>query len=56
MNLFKVPLILLAWAIERWVSVIPNWVPLVAVWATLQVTSLQFPFCFRGSIIEKLLL
>ncbi|KAK1268168.1 hypothetical protein QJS04_geneDACA017663 [Acorus gramineus] len=34
---FLVPLVLLAWAIERWLVPFSNWVPLiVAVWATIQ--------------------
>lgn len=38
---FLIPLILIAWAIERWVFSVTNWVPLiVAVWATRQVISL----------------
>ena len=38
---FLIPLILIAWAIERWVFTFTNWVPLiVAVWATRQVISL----------------
>jgi hypothetical protein len=39
---FLIPLILLAWAIERWVFSFSNWVPLaVAVWATIQYGSYQ---------------
>ncbi|KAB1212520.1 hypothetical protein CJ030_MR5G019103 [Morella rubra] len=38
-----IPLILLAWAFERWFFSFSNWVPLVvAVWATIQVGSLWF--------------
>ncbi|TYJ98991.1 synaptotagmin-5-like [Cucumis melo var. makuwa] len=34
---FLIPLVLIAWSIERWVFSLSNWVPLaVAVWATLQ--------------------
>lgn len=38
-----IPLVLLAWAIERWVFSFSNWVPLaVAVWATVQVFSSSY--------------
>ena len=44
-----VPLILIAWAIERWLFSLSNWVPLaVCVWATLQVSNFSlftFSFC-----------
>lgn len=45
---FLIPLVLIAWSIERWVFSLSNWVPLaVAVWATLQVCFLfQFPSIF----------
>lgn len=36
---YFLPLVLLAWAIERWLFSFSNWVPVaVAVWATLQVS------------------
>lgn len=39
---FLIPLVLVAWSIERWVFSLSNWVPLaVAVWATLQYGSYQ---------------
>ena len=45
---FLIPLILLAWAIERWVFSFSNWVPLaVAVWATIQVASSIVLLCFH---------
>lgn len=38
-----IALILLGWAIERWVFSFSNWVPLVvAVWATIQVLLMSF--------------
>ncbi|PON71697.1 C2 domain containing protein [Parasponia andersonii] len=47
---FLVPLILLAWGIERWVFSLSNWVPIVvAVWATLQYGSYQ-----RRILVEDL--
>lgn len=45
-----IPLVLLAWAIERWVFSFSNWVPLaVAVWATVQYGNYQ-----RRIIVEDL--
>ncbi|XP_022924106.1 synaptotagmin-5-like [Cucurbita moschata] len=39
---FLIPLVLVAWSIERWVFSLSNWVPLaVAVWATLQYGSYE---------------
>lgn len=39
---FLIPLILIVWAIERWVFSVTNWVPLiVAVWATRQYGTYQ---------------
>ncbi|XP_042964292.1 synaptotagmin-5-like isoform X2 [Carya illinoinensis] len=47
---FLIPLILFAWAIERWVFSFSNWVPLtVAVWATIQYGSYQ-----RRILVEDL--
>lgn len=35
---FLIPLVILAWALERWIVHFSNWVPLaVAVWAMIQV-------------------
>lgn len=35
---FLIPLVFVAWAVERWLVPFSNWVPLVvAVWATIQV-------------------
>ncbi|KAL4012666.1 hypothetical protein IC575_029776 [Cucumis melo] len=47
---FLIPLVLIAWSIERWVFSLSNWVPLaVAVWATLQYGSYQ-----RQLIVDEL--
>ncbi|GLT64210.1 hypothetical protein SLA2020_367170 [Shorea laevis] len=47
---FLIPLILLAWVIERWVFSFSNWVPLaVAVWATTQYANYQ-----RRILVEDL--
>ncbi|XP_015882982.2 synaptotagmin-4 [Ziziphus jujuba] len=47
---YYIPLVLLAWAIERWVFSFSNWVPLVvAVWATIQYGSYQ-----REILVEDL--
>ena len=36
---FVIPLVLLAWAVERWLFSFSNWVPIaLAVWTTLQVS------------------
>lgn len=41
-----IPLILIAWAIERWVFSASTWVPLaLAVWTTIQVLTPQYVFC-----------
>uniref|UniRef100_A0A1D1Z976 Ras GTPase-activating protein 4 n=1 Tax=Anthurium amnicola TaxID=1678845 RepID=A0A1D1Z976_9ARAE len=47
---FLVPLVALAWAVERWVVPFSNWVPLaVAVWATIQYGRFQ-----RQQLVEDL--
>ncbi|KAL5544784.1 hypothetical protein UlMin_008568 [Ulmus minor] len=47
---FLIPLVLLVWAIEKWVFSFSNWVPIaVAVWATLQYGSYQ-----RRIVVEDL--
>lgn len=47
---FLIPLVLFAWAIERWVFSFSNWVPLaVAVWATIQYGNYQ-----RRILVEDL--
>lgn len=36
---FVIPLVLVAWGIEKWIFSFSNWVPvIVAVWATVQVS------------------
>ncbi|KAE9588223.1 hypothetical protein Lal_00002845 [Lupinus albus] len=48
--LFFIPLILIAWAIERWVFPLSTWVPLLlAVWATIQYGRYQ-----RKLLVENL--
>ncbi|MQL77589.1 hypothetical protein Taro_010003 [Colocasia esculenta] len=47
---FLVPLVALAWAVERWLVPFSNWVPLaVAVWATIQYGKFQ-----RQQLVEDL--
>ena len=45
---FLIPVVLVVWAVERWIFSLSNWVPLVvAVWATIQVCFLVgFVFSF----------
>lgn len=49
---FVISLVLVCWAVEKWVFSVSNWVPLVvAVWATFQVNFIFFIlflifFCF----------
>ena len=47
-----IPLILILWAIEKWIFSLSNWFPLVlAVWATIQASSFGTAiFFFFGSI------
>lgn len=38
-----IPLVLMLWALEKWIFSLSNWVPLVlAVWVTVQVNSFLF--------------
>uniref|UniRef100_A0A5B6ZN48 Synaptotagmin-5-like n=1 Tax=Davidia involucrata TaxID=16924 RepID=A0A5B6ZN48_DAVIN len=47
---FVIPLIIVGWAIEKWIFSLSNWVPLVvAVWATIQYGSYQ-----RHILVEDL--
>ena len=53
---FLIPLVLIAWSIERWVFSFSNWVPLaVAVWATLQVFA-SFSLHFVAAFIDLFLI
>lgn len=43
---FMIPLVLVCWAVEKWVFSVSSWVPLVvAVWATFQVILYVYNFC-----------
>ncbi|XP_034673142.1 synaptotagmin-5 isoform X2 [Vitis riparia] len=47
---FLIPVVLVVWAVERWIFSLSNWVPLVvAVWATIQYGSYQ-----RRVLVEDL--
>ena len=52
---FVIPLVLIGWAIEKWIFSFSNWVPLVvAVWATTQVISLSYQIFFQKLFLFSL--